>query len=160
MQSYGIQQCLLLILSLLAAQTTTVGQPRPTRSPSARTRPTLGRDPQPSRIPALQRTCAVTRRVPRQTTPGRRFGSFTDNLLSEGVRRLLARGQFTPRYPCRRVYFHLSEPGPSHHETAPLRSDLPSDFPGQTPGKAPRPKSLSESSLLSLEPKQERGYTR
>ena len=68
--------------------------------------------------------------------------------------------QLTPRYPCRRVYFNLSEPGPSHRETAPLRSDLPSDLPGQTPGKAPRPKSLSESSLLSLEPKEESRYMR
>ena len=66
--------------------------------------------------------------------------------------------QLTPRYPCRRVYFNLSEPGPSHRETAPLRSDLPSDLPGQTPGKTPRPKSLSESLLLSLEPNRESRY--
>ena len=111
MQSYGIQKCLLLILPLLAAQTTTAGQHRPARSLSARTRPTLGRDPQPSRIPALQRTCAVTRRVPRQTTPGRRFGSFTDNLLSEGVRRLLARGPIYPSIPLPSGLFQLIRTG-------------------------------------------------
>ena len=102
---------ILLLLTLLAAQTTSEGQP------ALRGRRPLGPDSDSAGTPSLYgpQTPAHPRCHSAYPTPtlrrGRRSGPFTKDLLQEDVRRLLARGPTYPSIPLPTGLFQLIRTG-------------------------------------------------